>query len=559
MTKAAGKMKCEESEVEIDPLLSMPQMKQSTSSSPPKSTTKVTIATIQEEKIIPLQHDAPPPKDTGIAAYSVLAAVTCIESAVLAPTICYGIFQNFYSETFPNNKIASWIGVLMSALAFLLSPAMTWLCQKYSIRRETYVICGITTCACSFLMAAFMNTLPGLIMTQGLMFGIGSAFVDLPSLTVLNSWFDSRRGFSYGVVFAGVDLVGAAYCFLAQYLLTTLTRRDTMLVMATLIAGVAGPAWFFLRERIDAVGISSRLPDEKSPASSIDLQYVVHEETQPLNDELPRGPLARRSSSLDEPKPPVLVSTNTFELPMIQEQKNGWPALQPSRRYYHRALFYVFTAANFLQSFAYYLPFIYLPTYATHLGLSRSQGTIILAVANLAQVIGDLGFGKLSDKVHVKYLVVTTTGVSSCSTFLLWGLSKPSSGSEPFVVLVTYGLVFGTFGAGFLSLWARIGALFGERDSEMIYGTMCAGRGVATILSGPVSQALISSGAAADYRKLGHGPFAGMIFFVGICNGLAAFMGLSAVVALHARKLKRGVSQAEQETLTGKPANAMIQ
>ena len=547
-------MKSEESEVEINPLLSTLQTEQTMNSSPAKSTriASITINTVQEEKIISSQQDAPAPTDTGMAAYSVLAAVACIESAVLAPSICYGIFENFYAETFPSNKIASWIGVLMSALAFLLSPAITWLCQKYTIRREIYVICGITTCACSFLVAAFMNTLSGLILTQGLMFGVGSAFVDLPSLIILNTWFDTRRGFSYGVVFAGVDLVGAAYCFLAQYLLTKLGRRNTMLVFAAMIAGAAGPAWFFLRERIDVTEINSKIPEERSASSSIDLQYRSHTETRPLEDEPPTTPLARRSSFTDF-KPPVRVTTNRFDLPFSPApgQKDIWPALQPSRKYYHRALFYVFTAANFLQSFAYYLPFIYLPTYATHLGLSRSQGTTILAVANLAQVLGDLGFGKLSDKVHVNYLVIVTTSVSSLSTFLLWGLSK--NGSESFRVLIIYGLVFGTFGAGFLSLWARIGALFGQRDSEIIYGTLCAGRGVATILSGPVSQALISAGAAADYRKLGHGPFAGMIFFVGICNGIAAFMGMCAIVAFHARKVTVTDSQADREMLTGKP------
>ncbi|KAK7397984.1 hypothetical protein QQX98_012650 [Neonectria punicea] len=63
-------------------------------------------------------------------------------------------------------------------------------------------------------------------------------------------------------------------------------------------------------------------------------------------------------------------------------------------------LFYCFAVSNLFQGFAYYIPSLYLPSYASDLGLSTTMGALILALNNGATVFGQVGFGWLSDRVN---------------------------------------------------------------------------------------------------------------------------------------------------------------
>lgn len=81
-----------------------------------------------------------------------------------------------------------------------------------------------------------------------------------------------------------------------------------------------------------------------------------------------------------------------------------------------------------------------------------------------------------------------------------------------------------------------MGTLFGERDAQMIYSTLCAGRGTGSILSGPVSQALLNIKVPHSLRRFGDGRFAGVVLFVGSSMAGSAVLGGLAVVALSIRK-----------------------
>ncbi|KAL8790294.1 MAG: hypothetical protein Q9213_000646 [Squamulea squamosa] len=65
--------------------------------------------------------------------------------------------------------------------------------------------------------------------------------------------------------------------------------------------------------------------------------------------------------------------------------------------FFKMPLFYVFSLTALLQGLGFYFPLIYLPSYASSLGLSDHIGALLLVVCGFAQMLGQIGFGYFSD------------------------------------------------------------------------------------------------------------------------------------------------------------------
>ncbi|RTE83243.1 hypothetical protein BHE90_002246 [Fusarium euwallaceae] len=110
-----------------------------------------------------------------------------------------------------------------------------------------------------------------------------------------------------------------------------------------------------------------------------------------------------------------------------------------------KPVFWVLAASNLSQSLAYYIPSLYLPTFASAMGLPGAMGALVLAAHNLATVVGQLGFGYLSDRVNdIFILVIITTLVSSVATLTLWGLA------HSLTPLILFTIVYGLFAGAYL-------------------------------------------------------------------------------------------------------------
>lgn len=287
----------------------------------------------------------------------------------------------------------------------------------------------------------------------------------MPSLIILNTWFVRRRGLFFGLLCGVLDLFGVAWGFLASAMLNKYGLRTTCLTMAAIAFVIPGLCLFFIHER-------------PTDMSAVDIQSH------------------QNASSAVQPD----VAS----------------ALRRSCRYYKRPTFYLFLTANLLQAFAFYLPFIYLPSYTTLLGYSTSKGAVVLALANIAQIFGEITFGKLSDKVSVHILAAISAAVACASTFILWSLA------DSLAYVIAFAFLFGSFASGFIALWPRMGTMFAERDANMIYSFLSCGRGVGVIVSGPTSSSLLKVSSAHSNDVSAHGKFDALILFVGSCMAASA-------------------------------------
>lgn len=440
------------------------------------------------------------PLDSGKAAYMVLFGCLLIQSAIAGVPLAFGVIEDHYSTTYSNFEIGSWIGVLSEGLPYLGAPLMTICCQRFSTPRQVYILVGVLLCALSHLASAFIPSLTGLIMTQGCMFGFGAMLTEIPSLVILDTHFVKRRGLAYGLVFGGADLASIGYSFLATYLLQRHTYRITMIVFASVILLTTAPAVFLLKER-------KIILSESDPGET--LEYT--------DGTFVPKPLARA-------KP--LVPPTTIQ-PGFSLRRNSEAKGPDAKKYYQRPIFYLLNLSNLLFALSVSLPWIYLPTFATELGNSKTTGALILSLGMIFNFVGELIFGSLSDKVDVSLLVIVTMTVTGMSTFVMWGVF----GYSKVATLLGYACVFGTFSTGFLALWSRMGTLFGEDDSTMVYSILSMGKGAGVILSGPISQRLLTSPSAIRLGGKDHVRWSSLIAYVGSCTSVSAIMGVLAFVA----------------------------
>ncbi|KAI4248541.1 MAG: hypothetical protein L6R40_001103 [Gallowayella cf. fulva] len=159
--------------------------------------------------------------------------------------------------------------------------------------------------------------------------------------------------------------------------------------------------------------------------------------------------------------------------------------------FFKMPLFYVFSLVGLLQGLGFYFPMIYLPSYATSLGLSDHIGAALLVIYSFAQILGQLGFGYFSDlrvkrfwaeeRIPVEILLF----VSPLGTTL-----SPS----PSLALIT------------LSAFACV-------------------KGVGNVVTGPVSSALLTTEIHRD--EYGLGRFKNIILYSGLCMlaGAAVMVG----------------------------------
>ncbi|MCJ1382425.1 hypothetical protein MMC17_005538 [Xylographa soralifera] len=171
-------------------------------------------------------------------------------------------------------------------------------------------------------------------------------------------------------------------------------------------------------------------------------------------------------------------------LPPSQEsamQKTDWSFLKTP-------LFCLYATSNLCQAMGYWFPGLFLPSYATSLGLSPATGALLLALFSMAQVGGQLTFGFLSDgRLPLHFLLLLSPLVSAIAAFTLWGFSH----SLP--PLSVFSLIYGFFGAGYVVLWGRMGMALSDDPTAALatYSVFAFQKGIGNVLAGPISAAVL--------------------------------------------------------------------
>ena len=178
--------------------------------------------------------------------------------------------------------------------------------------------------------------------------------------------------------------------------------------------------------------------------------------------------------------------------------------------------------------------------FAAALKVDSVKSTMLLCLLNLAQVLGQIVLGWISDKINVFMLVVCSTVGSAVVSCVLW------MSADSIDHLIAFGVLYGLFAGGYSVLYARFVSCLTDDPAIglWLYGMFAFQRGVGNVVSGPVSGELLKTvseklknNAAAAYRPL--------ILFVGMAFVLAAFGGFG---YFFQRKQKQRIESMERRS-----------
>lgn len=169
-------------------------------------------------------------------------------------SVSFGIFQEYYSSSKSGLKaspgaIAS-IGALQMGVMYLMMPVAFVALNRYPYLRRWCGPIGLLVTVVSIAASAFAPGIASLIALQGALYSVGCGLLFSPISLYMDEWFSAKKGFAYGVMWAGKSAVGVAMPFVFSSLLDKFGLRATLLSWAVASALMTLPTLFFLKPRI---------------------------------------------------------------------------------------------------------------------------------------------------------------------------------------------------------------------------------------------------------------------------------------------------------------------
>ena len=334
------------------------------------------------------------------------------------------------------------VGTVATGIAYMGALFTTPLVKKYQRYQRHMIWAGWTLCIVSLIAGSFAKQIGTLILTQGVLYGLGALILYYPLISMVNEWFVKKRGLAYGILSTATGLTGIIMPFTLESLLNRYGYATTLRAIAAGIAILTGPCIPMLK---------GRLPPSHHSAT----------------------------------------------------RRTDWSFLK-------RPLFYLYATSNMCQGLGYWFPGLFLPSYATSLGLTPTIGALLLALFSVAQVFGQLASGFLSDgHLPLHFLMFIFPFVAGIAAFTIWGFS------HSLAPLIAFALLYGFFGAGYVVLWARMGTALSEDPTAAMatFSLFAFQKGVGNVLAGPISAALILG--VTDTANYGVTRYQNIVIFTG--------------------------------------------
>lgn len=285
---------------------------------------------------------------------------------------------------------------------------------------------GLLLIAIGLTIASRAATLNQIYLAYGLSIGVGVGLSYVPSIGVVQRWFQRRRGFASGIAVSGIGMGTFVMPWIAEPLVAWGGWRFTYLCLAALAL---------------VVGLVALIAFSADPADR---------GLAPDND--PQAASASGGGRLSGLRLGEALRTRPFWLMFV---------------------------SALLTSFGIFIPFVHLTPYAVDAGYTETMGVGLVSLIGMGSILGRFFFGGTADRVGRRRAYGAM--FFGMSVMMFWWLAWSS-----YWALAVFAVAFGAFYGGFVALAPALTAdYFGSRSISGIIGVLYSGVAVGTLL-GPV-------------------------------------------------------------------------
>ncbi|KAJ3337953.1 hypothetical protein HDU93_000277 [Gonapodya sp. JEL0774] len=292
----------------------------------------------------------------------------------------WGVYMRFYyyNNIFPSTSLfqLAFVGSMNMAFQNIIGPFMGFIQDR--LGNQLCVLAGAAMLTGSFILASFCTQFWQLLLTQGVMYGISTAFMYFTFVSVPIQYYSRNRALAIGIVVSGSGLGGMSLGPLTQRMIDALGYTWALRITGLMSGTVVGLTSIFLKGK-----------NRKGTQSS---------------------------------------SLLAFE-------------------FFKDANFSRLFLSSFFMMWGFFIPFGYIPSFAVNIGLSASDGAFILGMTNGASAAGRVIIGYYADRIGNVNALTVCQVVSAVFYFGLWPFAKS------YAPLLVFGLGFGFFSGGFISLF----------------------------------------------------------------------------------------------------------
>ncbi|VDP15025.1 unnamed protein product [Onchocerca flexuosa] len=451
------------------------------------------------------------PPDGGYGWIIVLASFF---ANVIVDGIIYSIgetlVENWERDFRTTTMQASIAQSLLAGFYFLAGPLASGLANSFGCR--LVVIAGSIITFVGFILSSFVISLPILYITFGIIGGLGFGLVYLPSILIVNQYFEKRRALAMGIAVCGSGIGTTVFSQLFPFLLEVCGNswRHFLVYAAftTLFSVLCGLCY----RKIPLVTEDN---EDKPVKSNFDLSREGNDGYDSLSSHIAINyPISMNNNS--KAKMPrsnfcAIINRKLIDLKVTRNGRKGNLVMTPkttiqvipqkARKQFslHTILrsmvdtsllsdpsFILIAITAFMTLCCLFVPFIFLGKQAITVGATPNQQSYLLLVIGLVNTFGRILCGLISDLSGVDPLVVHNLGViiGGIATCIVPLLTR-------YWMYMVYTVPFAWSVACFSSLRAIICIeLLGLEKFSNAFGMMMLCMGIAALI-GPTLAAMI--------------------------------------------------------------------
>ncbi|KAG0249103.1 hypothetical protein BG011_009577 [Mortierella polycephala] len=484
------------------------------------------------------------------------------EGGCLGIAFCWGVFHEYFlrTNTFPgaNAQDLAWVGSLSCASIFAAAPAIVIMVHRLGTR--FVLVLGVLNVTAGFLSASFATQYWHLYLTIGLLYGCGGCLVYFTSTTVLAQYFNKRRAVVVGIAVSGSGIGASVMAPLLRWMLAEIGFRWTMRIMSGCMFVCLGLT-ATLVQPLDHSQHQHRDHDHQrwqqqmdTRTSSMDLSVVTdltpvrtasvrsrdrdghgtgigdnnHDSMQSIR----AMNMSRTGTETAQSDRSMEPDTNN---PPAPSQHAPTPSSSSTSPILDFTLFknpcytLIFIGAG-LFSLVYLSPLLLIPSFATSIGLSATQGATMITISSAVGIVARILIGYLADLYGVLNLTILCCLFSALACLIFW-----LHVAHSFVTLGLFMVFYGIFAGSGIMLFpvAATNAVPESRMSSAL-GYVFSAHTIGYLFGTPLAQSMIASPKSGES---GGTEYIGAIIFIGITNCVCAGVALAARLAANRKIL----------------------